>query len=151
MVFIMKHAGKEIRCLSHQIARTLDPMHSEITRTQGRMLHYLNMEGEHRDLYQKDLEIAFHLRRSSATELLQKLESVGMIVRTNDEKDRRQKKIVLTQKGREQDLIIGENIQAFETALQKGIKEEELAVFYRVIEKMMENCIAIQKEQEENQ
>lgn len=51
-----------------------DTKDDEFTGTQGRVLHYLLGQKDDCDIFQKDIEFEFHIKRSTATELLQALE-----------------------------------------------------------------------------
>ena len=53
-----------------------------------------------RDVYQRDIEQWFNIRRSSVTALLQGMEQDGFITRCAVEKDARLKRLVATDKGR---------------------------------------------------
>ena len=55
-------------------------------------------ENADRDIFQKDFEEEFSIRRSTATKILQLMEKNGLIERQKVESDARLKKIVLTNK-----------------------------------------------------
>ena len=52
----------------------------------------------HGDVYQKDVEQEFRIRRSTATVMLQSLEQKGYLVRVASTEDARLKRILLTEK-----------------------------------------------------
>lgn len=89
--------GKEIVCVSHLLKRNVDRITVEhgLSVNQSRILLYLH--DHNKVAYQRDLEEVVHLRRSSITSHLQKLEKDGFIERRNI--DAKQKCLVLTEEG----------------------------------------------------
>ena len=77
------HAGKWINRVSHQLKRQIfwDEKPEDLTILQKSILHFILFETMHRDLYQKDLEKEFKVRRSTASENLRMLESKGYVRR----------------------------------------------------------------------
>lgn len=104
----------------------------------GYLLRYL-YENQERDVFQRDIEKAFSISRSSVTVTLQLMEKNGLIRRESVAQDARLKRIVLTQKARDLHRQIEADILAFESNLARGISEEEQEVFLRVAKKMQEN------------
>lgn len=136
-----KDAGRVIGMVSNQIKRQLDCtiVHYMLTGMQGRFLHFILTYSAERDVFQKDLEEEFNLRRSTATGILQLMEKGGLLYRESVDYDARLKKIVVTQKGAECRAQVKESIRVLEERLQRGISETDLAVFYRVMEQMSKN------------
>ena len=122
------------RAESSQVRRDID----ELTGAHGYVLGYLAHHSE-QEVYQRDLEEAFSVRPSTATVVLQQMEQNGLIVRQTAEHDARCKRIVLTDKA----WALHERIQAehdeTERMLREGITDEELAVFFRVMDTVREN------------
>lgn len=142
-----REIGKTLMIAQNHVVRLFEKMKNDtiLPRSQGRILRFIYNNKE-RDIYQKDIENEFNLRRSSATEILQKLESIHMIKRMSDGNDKRIKKIQITKEGEKiaQDMIY--NIQKVEKILHQDILQEDLEIFFKVIDRMIENCI---KEKEE--
>ena len=69
-----------------------------LTNMQRHVLHYILLQSMSRDIYQKDVEAEFQIRRSTATGILQLLEKNGFILRKAEDRDARLKKIVPTEK-----------------------------------------------------
>lgn len=132
-------AGRVIGMVSNQIKRQLDEStsHSTLTGMQGRFLHCILAQQQ--EVFQKDLEEEFNLRRSTATGILQLMEKGGLLYRESVDYDARLKKIVVTQKGLEMKEQVVESIHILETKLCRGIDADDLAVFYRVMEQMSKN------------
>lgn len=136
-----KDAGRVIGMLSNQIKRQLDSAspHDAPTGMQGRFLHFILVHSPEQDVFQKDLEEEFNLRRSTATGILQLMEKSGLLYRESVDYDARLKKIVVTEKGKLQRERVWQSIRALEERLQSGISEEDLSVFYRVTKQMAKN------------
>ena len=92
--------GKIINRISHQLKRRMNCHEEEdsLTNMQRHVLHYILLQSMSRDIYQKDVEAEFQIRRSTATGILQLLEKNGFILRKAEDRDARLKKIVPTEK-----------------------------------------------------
>lgn len=136
-----RDAGLVIGMVSNQIKRQLDSMvfNDTLTGMQGRFLHYILANSTDRDLFQRDLEEEFNLRRSTATGILQLMEKGGLLYRENVDYDARLKRIVVTQKGERQKARVEESIRILENRLQRGISDADLEVFFRVMEQVSKN------------
>jgi len=109
-----------------------------INGAEGRVIHFLILNQD-KIIFQKDVEIEFDLRPSSASELLKRMEKKGLIERTSVESDARLKKIVLTDKSREHEERITRDLLKFERDTQVGISDEDLDVFDKVTNIIMAN------------
>ena len=139
----MRHLGLEVHRLEMLMARQrgYSAAHQDADRQTGMhgyLLRYL-YENQERDVFQRDIEKAFSISRSSVTVTLQLMEKNGLIRRESVAQDARLKRIVLTQKARDLHRQIEADILAFESNLARGISEEEQEVFLRVAKKMQEN------------
>lgn len=136
-----KDAGRMIGMVSNQIKRQLDntTLNSSLTGMQGRFLHFILSRSSEQDVFQKDLEEEFNLRRSTATGILQLMEKAGLLYRESVDYDARLKKIVVTQKGTLQREQVKQSLRALEERLQRGVSDADLAVFFRVMEHMSKN------------
>lgn len=99
---VQRHIGYEIRETDNYIRRFFDRKQNEmgfekLTFAQTGILHYMFCRRD-ADIYQKDLENRFGIRRSTATGILQGLEKNGYIERESDCNDGRMKRIILTSK-----------------------------------------------------
>lgn len=140
--------GKLINMISHQLKRQMciDGDEDGLTNMQKIVLHHIMFESLARDVYQKDLEKEFRIRRSTATGILQLLEKNGFVVREPVKQDARLKKIVPTEKATGLRERILRNIHDMEALLKKDIPDEEMRVCVRVLEKMSENLLGNEKE-----
>lgn len=96
-------------------------------------------EHEGKDVFQKDLEEEFSIRRSTATGILQLMEKNDLIMRKSVSHDARLKKLVLTPKALEIQHEIREEIKTHDKKLSRGIPEDELEVFFKVMKKIRKN------------
>lgn len=133
----MRHLGLEVHRLEKLMARQrgYSAAHQDADRQTGMhgyLLRYL-YENQERDVFQRDIEKAFSISRSSVTVTLQLMEKNGLIRRESVAQDARLKRIVLTQKARDLHRQIEADILAFESNLARGISEEEQEVFLREI------------------
>lgn len=136
--------GFEIKCLSNMIRRKLDttfssPEFDGLTGAQNAMMGYIIDHEETQDIFQKDIEEEFNIRRSSATVMLQGLEQRGYIRRTQTEKDARLKKIELTDKARKLQKRVRSEIDQFHKQLEKDLSKEEKEEFFRLSDKIKSN------------
>lgn len=92
-----------------------------------------------RDIFQRDLQQQFSVRRSTMTGILQAMEKDGMIVRRPVEWDARLKKIELTEKAVERQEKFQRNIAEIEARLSSGLTQEEKETFIRLCEKIRES------------
>ena len=92
-----------------------------------------------RDIFQKDFEQEFNIRRSTASNILALIEKNGLITRESVPYDARLKKITLTQKALDVQSVVEKAFESLEDTIKKDITEEELEVFFRVIDKINNN------------
>lgn len=113
-----------------QFTGRFDCTHSQFT-----VILYL-IKNKERDIFQRDIEEEFGIRRSSVSATLSNLEEKGYIKRSSVSQDARLKKITVTDKGEK---IVEESmkiINEFEKELISQITKEELDIFYRVLNKL---------------
>lgn len=115
------HLGRKIVILSHIIRRNIDQRTEVVglSGTQSRILNYIADCSATREVYQRDVENEFHIRRSSVTSLVQQLEKSGFIQRVSVAEDARLKKLVLTPMGVSKRNEIQTSINAFEKELDE--------------------------------
>lgn len=88
------------------------------------------------DIFQRDLQKQFAVRRSSMTGILQSMERDGMIIRHPVPWDARLKKIVLTEKAVQRHEKFRQAIAEIEAKLSAGLTAEEKATFIALCEKI---------------
>ena len=110
-----------------------------LTPMQKHILKFILLETMHRDLYQKDVEEEFKIRRSTTTGILQLMEKNGFIYRESVAKDARLKRIIPTKKAEALREQILENIVQREKKMTHGIKEEDLTLCRAVLKQILAN------------
>lgn len=139
--------GFMIKQISNLIRRKLDLRFteaglSEFIGMQGPILGYIQRESSQRDVFQRDIEKCFHIRRSTATVMLQNLEQKGYIVREAVKSDGRLKKIRLTECAVRYDQQIHQLLEQFDQELEAGISPEEKEIFCHILNKIIHNLEA---------
>ncbi|WP_024613162.1 MarR family transcriptional regulator [Clostridium sp. Ade.TY] len=107
-----------------------------VTRVQWIALFYI---GKSDSMSQKELSDLMNVKESSMVRLIDRMEKEKLVVRKKNINDRRITSIVLTDKGinlRNELLPLGEQFQKDAT---RGISNEELDNFKKVLEKMVNN------------
>ncbi len=117
-----------------------------LTPMQKHILKFILLETMHRDLYQKDVEEEFQIRRSTTTGILQLMEKNGFIYRESVAKDARLKRIIPTKKAEALREKILENIFQREKKMTHGIKEEDLTLCRAVLKQILTNLTEEQEE-----
>ena len=91
------------------------------------------------DIFQRDLEKEFVMRRSTATNFVKKMEQAGLIRRESVAYDARLKKIILTDKSFELQAGMMAKKKEFETLLRGDLSEAEIKQFIATIQKIKHN------------
>ena len=139
-----REIGPEMHHLHHLLVRRVNSLLSQgkyrdITPMQGHVIHFLLENQGKGDLFQRDLEKQFGIRRATATGILQLMEREGLLRREPVDYDARLKKLVLTPEAVELDGHIHRTIQTVERQAVEGIAPEDLKVFWRVFDQMKKN------------
>ncbi len=142
--------GFHVRRLSVSIKRAVDSAKqrqdsTNYTGTHGWVIGYL-YDNRHRDVYQKDIEKQFSVRRPTMTAILQLMEKNGLLERVRDENDARLKKIVLTPLALEIHQNHERDIEQFEMLIREGISQEDIEKFFQVCQKLQSNVEKAEKE-----
>ena len=117
-----------------------EEIHNEkqLTGTHGYFLGYL-ITHDGSPVFQRDIEAAFGIRRSSASNVLGLMEKNGLIERCAVDEDARLKRIVVTDKGR---VLHADTVKAFERISAQavtGVPEADLDTFYAVLNTIQRN------------
>ena len=135
--------GYEIKTLENLITRKILAVAKEegypaLTTVQIRIMRYLFLNKD-KEIYQKDIEKNFVVRRSTASGIIDTMVKNGMIVREDSTLDLRVRRIVLTDKYLNQMELLENLIDKFQSDLTEGISDVELNTFFSVIDKMKDN------------
>ena len=102
------------------------------------VIDYL-IKNQDEDIFQRDLEKEFVMRRSTATNFVKKMEQAGLIRRESVAYDARLKKIILTDKAFELQAGMMAKKKEFETLLRGDLSEAEIKQFIATIQKIKHN------------
>lgn len=139
-----RDCGAWINLLSRKVKKHLNATLADlgITGVQSRIMHYILVHYEDGPVFQKDVEEAFGLSRSTATGILQLLEKNGVIVRESVESDGRLKNLIPTRKAVELDSKVRTSVRKIEQLMTQGISSGQLELFYETVAKMSANLDA---------
>ena len=124
--------------IKRDIERSMAKERDALTGVHGWAIEYFCKNCEE-DIFQRDFEEHFSIRRSTATKILQLMEKNGLIVRESVSYDARLKKITLTEKAVKIHNSITSDIAEREIRISKGIGAEELDAFFKTIDKIKLN------------
>lgn len=135
--------GLEIRTISNLIKREVDNLEEKtygetITGTNRYILLHL-AHNTNRDIFQKDLEEVFSVRRSTMSAILLRMEEKGLLTRTSVDYDARLKKITLTEKGLCLHTQMERSIDEMEERIASGLSPDEEKVLFALLEKVKNN------------
>lgn len=105
----------------------------------GYIISYL-CDNEDADVYQRDIEKAFDLNRSTVSNILKELEKEGLIERSAVAGDARLKKVSATQGARMINDACNKEIDSFLHTLAQGISTQDMESFSKVLELLKNNA-----------
>ena len=103
------------------------------------MLGFIREKSKAGDVFQRDVENEFDIRRSTATGMLKLMEKNGLIKREAVSYDARLKRIVLTDKALGLHNQIISVLKSVENQLAAHLTEDEINTFFSVMEKISDN------------
>ena len=113
----------------------------DVTPAQTHVLLYLGEQSG--PTPQRDVVEHLRVKPPTANGILDRMEEKGLIRRTADENDQRQKQVTATEKGRELNSLVQAAFQEAEAVMVKGLRLEETEalrlLLYRVIENLEED------------
>lgn len=138
-----RRLGFEIKTVSNLLKREIGSSRSgkyvaDVTGTNGFIISYL---AEHAgcDIFQRDLEKKFSVRRSTMSNIILRMEQKGFLIRTPVAHDARLKKLTLTEKGWEIHSIMEGAVDEAEAKLVSGFTGEEIEQMYTLLARMRRN------------
>lgn len=111
---------------------------STINGTQFQIIMYL-IKHEDEEICQKDLENETHLKKASITGTLDSLEDKDIIVRKPSDSDKRRNVITLSERVKSNVALVKDKVYELENTLQKSIKKEDVEIFNRTLDMMINN------------
>ena len=147
------HTGRLVRMLNHQLKRNQKPEEAveddELTPMQRHILNYILLETLHRDIYQKNLEEEFQVRKSTVSGILKLIGKNGFIYRESVKEDARLKRILPTKKAEALRPSILEHIHETEIRMTEGVSEQDLFLCKKVLYQMCQNLAEKNRENKE--
>ena len=136
-----KDCGMWINILSHMLKKRMNANTQSlgITGVQSHVMHYILVKCADGPVFQRDVERAFSLSRSTATGILQLMEKNGFLLREPVAYDARLKKLVLTPKALAVHEGVISRIRATEARITKDVTPEELEQFFAITAKFRRN------------
>ena len=101
------------------------------------VVHYVYLQGG--SVLQKDVENEFGLRRSTASQLIKKLETDGYVTREITGNDGRSKTIYLTQEAKDRQAALAEKFCEIERQIESSLTPEEISTFKELSQKICKN------------
>lgn len=131
--------GHLINMISNRIKRLADEnlVNENVTVEQVKVMTMISRNGG--TVPQKEIELAFGLRRSTVTSAMQNLEKKGYILRTPNPDDSRSKLVTLTEAGLEKNEKLRCFIDVLEVRLLDGLDESESNVLRELLLKVLNN------------
>ena len=135
--------GFEIKTVHNLLKRDFESLPIQkkmknITAMQKWIIGYLS-DNEDKDIFQRDIEEEFSVRRSTATGILQLMEKNNLIKREPVSYDARLKKLVLTKKALDIQNEINQEIKAHDKKLSQNISKDDLEIFFKVMKQIRKN------------
>lgn len=138
----MKEEGYPMRemvnlsCVWH---RVIEKRMSDLglTSIQSRMLGYVYFQRrQEKNVFQRELEEEFKIRKSSVTSVIQILEKKGLVRRIGVPGDARKKELVLTEQGIAVQEAVLERLNRLEDMVNQALSEEERKLWFSCIRKI---------------
>ncbi|KPN79393.1 Transcriptional regulator [Apilactobacillus kunkeei] len=135
-----ENIGRQLKIASTQLTKKFDKfaIQYDLTSMQMSVIDFLTLFKD-QEIFQKDIEHEFNIRRSTASTLLKRMEEKGLLHRVESNKDARQKQVILT------DLAVQyeDDIQKFMVETQQQIhsflSDEEYAALESSLDKIIKH------------
>lgn len=136
----------EIMRLANRLSRSVGALNAErssagISGVNARILGYL-ADREREDVFQRDIEEHFAIRRSTVSKIMRLMEQKELVVREAVPYDARLKRLALTEKARRIHAIASGEFDAFEAEATAGLSAEEITVLRKLLERIRMNLEA---------
>lgn len=92
---------------------------------------------------QSEIAEQLAVQGATVTNILQRMEEAGLVVRRRDPEDNRLVRVYLTDEGREKERVIIEQFKALEEAIFEGVSEAERATVRRIFRRMLNNMAVV--------
>lgn len=128
-------ALNEVSCIYYQKVHAKEP---RINKSYRYILYHLaNKDG----ISQLEIANLTHLKPPTISITLHAMEEAGYVVRSTDEKDKRQVNVFLTAKGKRYNSEVSSLLKRTEAVALEGLTEEEKAAFMETLKKIKDNLV----------
>ena len=136
-----KDCGAWINLLSRMVKKRLNTTLQGlgITAIQSRVIFYILDHYQQQPVFQRDIESAFQLSRSTATGILQQLEKKGILRRESVASDARLKSLVPTEQAAELGCQVRACLRQTEQVLTRGLSDGQVQLFRETLAAMADN------------
>ena len=136
MVSLTRSAARYVSKLSNKVRHRLDALaaRQEFSGSQGRTLHFLLAQTG--DVFQKDLEAAFKIRKSTVSCMVELMEQKGMLTRESVNGDARLKRLVLTEKAEKLLTAVSNGVERMESEVRAEFTETEFGTLTELLGKL---------------
>lgn len=135
-----ENIGRQLKIASTQLTKQFDKfaIQYDLTSMQMSVIDFLTLFKD-QEMFQKDIEHEFNIRRSTASTLLKRMEDKGLLRRVESNKDARQKQVILTDLATKYE----DDIQKFMIGTQQKIhsflSDEEYAALESSLDKIIKH------------
>ncbi|MFD1418106.1 MarR family winged helix-turn-helix transcriptional regulator [Companilactobacillus keshanensis] len=109
------------------------------SKLQGMAAGYLFLN-DSKEIFQRDLEHAMSISKSTASGLVSRMVKNGIIETTPSGKDARYKRLILRQEAKDAMIEVDASAQEIEKSLSEGISKEDMKTFFKVIKMISDNA-----------
>lgn len=140
--------SRKFSVINQQIRHFYDASFAKtgLTGTQATVIYFLYTHSGGENIYQRDIEFQFNIRRSSVTSVLQGLEQNGYILRESVPEDSRLKKLTLTDKAVGMAGELKLQIDHINRMVLDSFNEDEIRVFNTMLDKIFDRLDTVMKE-----
>ena len=133
--------GKYIQIVSRQLKRNMDETLSKynVTGVQSMVIGYIYKKSKKGEVFAKDIEEEFDMRKATVAGIIQLMETNGLIERKAKEDDCRLKSIVLTPKALEIKTVVKKQIDIEEKNIVNEMTKEEQKQFLELLKRASSN------------
>lgn len=142
-----------IKVTSNEISRRINDFASDydLTGTQVQIIDFLTSRPVSEDVFQKDIEAEFNIRRSTATNILKIMEKKELIKRESVQSDSRLKKIIILDKAQKLQTNIDDFMKQNDQRILSSLGTFERRAFLHALQKLPEKLQTIEQSEVKKQ
>lgn len=127
------YTNRLLKIASNQLGQEFDlfARQYDLTGMQMSIIDYLSRQDQ--EMFQRDIEKEFFIKRSTATVLLQRMEKRDLLYRKSSTKDARQKSVFLTEKSHNLEKDINAFMLGHQQVLEENFSAADIAVFEKIL------------------